>query len=84
MHHICPHWYREAKQKALHLLNYKLPQYPPDVFYIRRNPDMVKKYLNPNEYNTLIERAQPPLKYSYHLFALSPKDINYKESIRNF
>lgn len=36
------------------MLNHREPQYPPDVYYIRRNPDLVKKYLDPGELEGLI------------------------------
>jgi hypothetical protein len=34
-----------------------MPQHPPDTFFIRRDPDLVKRYLNPTEFNELYERA---------------------------
>ena len=36
----------DAKSKVLSLLNRRKPQYPPDVYYIRRKPDVLKLYLN--------------------------------------
>lgn len=40
------------------MLNYREPQHPPDVYFIRRNPEMVKKYLDPKEMQTLIQKAK--------------------------
>jgi len=34
-----------AREKVLRLLNQKQPQHPPDIYFIRRNPDLFDKYL---------------------------------------
>ena len=38
--------YRVATKEAVTRLNYRLPEHPPSIYYIRRNPDLVKRYLN--------------------------------------
>ena len=42
--------FRDAKTQALNLLNKKKPQFPPDVYYIRRNPEMLTKFLEHQEH----------------------------------
>ena len=37
--------YSSMKNKALSVLNTRKPQYPPDVYYIRRNPNVLQNYL---------------------------------------
>ena len=37
---------RDAKLQALSLLNKRKPQFPPDVYYIRRSPDLLSKFLH--------------------------------------
>ena len=68
--------FQAEKNRFLKLLNYKLPQHPPDVFYIRRRPDLVKKYLNPIEYKNLVNSALPKHKKSYEYFKLKEADLN--------
>lgn len=63
-------------------MNYRRPEYPPDIYYIRRDPNLVKRYLNQRDFDELIERTQPPYKYSYQLFSLSPQDIEFKERMK--
>ena len=48
--------YRDARLKALHLLNTKKPQFPPDVYYIRRNPDVLKTFLNDKDHITNLQK----------------------------
>ena len=46
---------RAGRERALHSLNYRRPEHPPDIYYIRRNPDMVKRFLvKQDEYSELI------------------------------
>ena len=44
------YFFRDAKSKALNFLNKKKPQFPPDVYYIRRNPEMLNKFLENSEH----------------------------------
>jgi hypothetical protein len=39
----------EARQRALKLLNSSNPQYPPDIYFIRRNQKMLNRYLDEDE-----------------------------------
>lgn len=56
------------KIKVLEQLNYKKPQFPPDVFYIKSRPDLIKKYLDPKEYQKLIDEAEPKKRDYYKFF----------------
>lgn len=71
-----------ARQKALFRLNYRRPEHPPDVYYIRRDPNLVRRYLDPRDFQELINRAQPSYKYNYHLFQLSPDDVDFKDRLK--
>ena len=51
-----PHVYRDAKSKALSLLNKKKPQFPPDVYYIRRNPEVLSKFLDNQDHITELQK----------------------------
>ena len=41
---------RDAKCSVLDKLNQRKPQFPPDVYYIRRNPQVLNKFLENNEH----------------------------------
>ena len=51
---------RDAKTKALSLLNKKKPQFPPDVYYIRRNPEVLNKFLENESNVTELQKDQTP------------------------
>jgi len=34
------------KANVLAMLNNKKPEHPPDMYYIRRNPEMLERFLN--------------------------------------
>ena len=53
-------------------LNLGKPQHPPDIYFIRRNPQLLEKYLNPKEMEALINEASPKFKFNYNLFKLDP------------
>ena len=36
----------EAKSNVIEKLNERQPQHPPDVYFIRRNKNTLRKYLN--------------------------------------
>lgn len=48
-----------ARKRALHLLNSRVPEHPPEVYFIRRNDQLIDKYLDPNAMEDLIRRADP-------------------------
>lgn len=48
--------YTVEEMRAKILLNEKKPQHPPAVYYIRRTPHLLEKYLNKNEANKILEK----------------------------
>ena len=64
--HACS---RDAKAQALLLLNKKKPQFPPDVYFIRRNEQALTKYLdNKSELRELKKDQSPQQRLSYQMF----------------
>ena len=61
-----------AHKRAKSILNYNPAKYPPDIFYIRRNEALKKKYLHPENFQTLVERAEPypEVSFGFRLFKL--------------
>lgn len=43
---------------------------------------MIRRFLNPKDYSELIERAQPPLKMNYVLFAPTQQDLVLKDRLK--
>ena len=71
-----------AHRRAKSILNYNPAKYPPDIFYIRRNEELKKKYLHPENYKTLVQRAEPypEVSFGFRLFKLDkplPPVSNY-------
>lgn len=65
---------KEARQRALKLLNQNNPQYPPDIYFIRRNHKMLLQYLDQSEMQELISRVEPKMKENYGFFKLEPSE----------
>ena len=61
-----------ARGRALKLLNGKKPQHPPDIYFIRRQPDLLDKYLDQEEMQDLVNVAPNKSKLNYNLFSLDP------------
>ena len=40
------------------MLNHRKPEHPPDIYYIRRNPKLLDKYLNKNEMDSLMKEVK--------------------------
>ena len=61
----------------MHLLNHRKPEHPPDIYFIRRNQNMLERYLNQREMDGLIKEAPTRAQHAYKLFELNPneKDI---------
>ena len=70
-------FYAPSRKEALGKLNYRKPQHPPDIYFIRRNADFLSKYTDPREMMKLKKEAQPKFRVNYDLFSLDPdeKDI---------
>ena len=62
----------------MQLLNHRKPEHPPDIYFIRRNPKLLDKYLDPVEMDGLVREAAPRLKVNYNLsypIAVSSTDL---------
>ena len=57
-------------QKAIDQLNKRDTQHPPDTFFIRRNSQMLERYLDENEYDCLKVKASEEFKPNYDHFKL--------------
>ena len=64
----------EARKRAVQLLNHRKPEHPPDIYFIRRNPALLDRYLDNEEMDQLIKDAAPRLKVNYRLFSLDPQE----------
>lgn len=78
-----------ARDRAIKLLNHRKRQYPPDIYYIRRNPDMLAKYSDPYKLHKLQQEAPSTNKHTYDLFKLDDKRSLYtsqqkKRVLNNF
>lgn len=69
------------KQRAIQLLNHRKPEHPPDIYFIRRNPKLLDKYLNNNEMDTLMKEASRRQQFSYKLFGLHPAEKGIVDKI---
>ena len=56
------------------MLNYKKPEHPPDIYFIRRKPELLDKYLDESEMNDLVKEAPQKFKLNYNLFRLDPQE----------
>ena len=44
-------FYAPSRKQALNKLNYRKPQHPPAIYFIRRNADFLTRYMDPQEMN---------------------------------
>ena len=65
---------KKSIEKAIHLLNHKDTQHPPDTFFIRRNSVMLNKYLDKTEYDFLKTKASEEFRPNYDHFKLKYTD----------
>jgi len=64
------------KANVLAMLNNKKPEHPPDMYYIRRNPEMLERFLN-DEHRMLrdfIQDSDDKNKRFYSIFKVSRED----------
>lgn len=70
------------------MLNYKKPQHPPDIYFIRRNANFLERYIDKRAMESLKKEAAPRYQINYDLFSLDPdeKQIihDMKHRNRNF
>ena len=62
------------RDRAIRMLNHKKPQHPPDIYFIRRNPDLFRMYRDPREFQKLKAEAPQCNKHMYELFDLDKTD----------
>ena len=63
----------------LKTLNKHKPEHPPDIYYIRRNPDFLKKYLDPINMENITDQASTFQRQQYKRFSLDPMEISIIE-----
>ena len=51
-------------------MNEAKPKFPPDIFYIRRNEMLKKRFLNKEEFENLLEEVDEKNKFNYSVFKL--------------
>ena len=71
------------RARAMKLLNHRKPEHPPDIYFIRRNPEMLDKYLDEDEMESLIKDAAPKFRGNYSLFSLDPDERDIIRKIKN-
>lgn len=72
-----------ARGRALKLLNKKKPEHPPDIYFIRRKPELLDKYLDQEEMHDLVREAPPKFKLNYNLFSLDPEEKQIMTEMQN-
>lgn len=75
--------YSVARNRALKLLNTKRPEHPPDIYFIRRKPELLDKYLDNEEMQDLVKEAPPKFKLNYNLFRLDPEEKEIMRHMQN-
>lgn len=66
----------EAQRQGLQRLNYKVPQYPTDLFCIKQDPNLLQQHLeNSSLTQDLKERATPRQCMRMELFKISDTDM---------
>lgn len=63
-----------ARERAKRILNQKPHEHPPDIYFIRRNPRMLSRFLDEDEMSQVVRKAAPKLKNNYNLFSLDPRE----------
>jgi len=71
------------KERAVSLLNYKKPEHPPDIYFIRRNQALLNKFMDDDEMNKLVRDAAPRYRNNYKLFELDPREKKIIYDIKN-
>ena len=61
------------RRKVSHKLNYRKPEYPPGIFYIRRTPKLLNRFLNdPKALRKAMENSPEEHRPGYNYFKLQP------------
>ena len=74
--------FEAARMRASKLLNYRKPEHPPDIYFIRRKPELLDKYLNNKEMELLIRDAPQEVKKNYNIFKLDPIEKKISNELR--
>lgn len=72
-----------ARKRALNLLNHRKPEHPPDIYFIRRKPELLDKYLDQSEMDSLVKEAPAKFKLNYNLFKLDPQEKEIIRALQN-
>ena len=62
--------YTTDELRAVNMLNEKKQQHPPAVFYVRRNRQMLEKYLDKDEQEKILAKMRPQHRMNFKLFDL--------------
>lgn len=71
------------RHRAVELLNHRKPEHPPDIYFIRRNPKLLDKYLDQREMDAIMKEAPEKYQVNYDLFSLDPEEKTIIENIHN-
>lgn len=67
---------KEAVDIGVTRLNTKEPQYPPDIYYIRRNERYLRTYLtDKSKIQRMLSKATPDCQQRFELFKLKEEDL---------
>ena len=69
-----------ARKRALKLLNNSKPEHPPDIYFIRRNDQLLEKYLDKDEFKVLMKEVDPKNHRNYNLFTLDPREKEQRDA----
>ena len=68
----------DLRRQAIERLNYRESQHPPDIYYIKRNKDVLQTYLADEERSRrIVERATPRYAKRFHLFGVKQSDYDH-------
>lgn len=68
----------ELRRKAIERLNFRQSQHPADIYYIKRNKEVLQSYLADEERSRrIVERATPRYAKRFHLFGVKQSDYEH-------
>ena len=79
----------QNRNHVLDLLNSKEPQHIPDIYFVKRSPKHLKKFLQMDNDNvtSMLQTVSPHVRLNYNLFKVSEeqaRNIDKKIMSRNF
>ena len=72
---------KEAIKRARDILNYQKPQHPPNIYFIRRKPQLMNKYLDPKEMDQIVQEVPDDLKHNYQLFKITAEEKKIQDEV---